>query len=165
MKLKSILTAAVLAAAGFLSPGRADAQRVDTLRVSTALWTACPGGTVRLAVRSPETVIGRCGSVADGRLLVQTQDSTRQVELSEVRGLWVRKSRIAESTVLLALAGFVVGYSIGVPGEEPVCVPGGCTQESRTADNGRGAGVGVVAGAALGLIVGSRIIHWDQRYP
>lgn len=165
MKLRNLLAAAALAAAFLASPAAAPAQQVDTLGVSTALWTACPGGTVRLALGNAETVSGRCGTVADGRLTVQAQDSERQIALAEVRQVWVRKSRIAEGAVFVSAVGLIAGYLIGIAGPEPVCVPGGCAEESSNGRRWRGAGIGAVVGAAAGALVGSRSTYWQQRHP
>jgi hypothetical protein len=163
MNFRHILTAAALAVT-FLFPTGARAQ-ADTTLVSTALWTACPGATVRLAVRDAETVTGRCGTVADGRLVVRADAVERQVQLTEVRSVEVRRSRIAQGAATLGVVGLLAGWVVGIPGPEPVCVVGGCIRESGYGDNGRGAGVGAVVGAGLGALVGSRLKYWQARYP
>ena len=164
--MRNFVTAAVLTVAFFVAvPATAQTEQADTLLLTTALWTGCPGMTVRVTTAPADTVTGTCGRVDDGRLTVRTADTTRQVQLVDVRSLEVRKSRVAESTALLSVMGVIVGWSFGLRGEEEVCVPGGCVRDNRKAEQGRGAGVGAVLGAAAGLFIGSRIKYWQERYP
>lgn len=165
--MRNFVTAAVLTVAFFVAvPAAAQTEQADTLLLTTALWTGCPGMIVRVTTSPADTVTGKCGRVADGRLAVRTADTTRHVELVDVRSLEVRKSRIAESTLLLSVVGGIVGWSFGLRGEERVCVPGApfCVEDSRRAEKGRGVGVGTVIGAAAGLLIGSRIKYWQERY-
>ena len=167
MKLRNFVTAAALTVAFFVAvPAAAQMEQADTLLVSTALWTGCPGGTVRVTTAPADTITGKCGRVEDGRLVVQTSDTTRLVQLVDVRSLEVRKSRIAEGAALLAVVGGIAGWSFGLRGEKEICVPewDHCVGDNRRAEQGRGIGVGAVIGAAAGLFIGSRIRYWQERY-
>lgn len=90
MTSSRILSAA--AALLVLGAGRADAQQADTLAVSTALWTACPGAYVRVDLRAGETGEGRRGSLEDDRRQVRFGGQDRQVRLAEVDSVWTRRS-------------------------------------------------------------------------
>lgn len=153
---------AVLAAGLFLAAGRADAQQADTSVVSTALWTACPGAHVRVSLDAGGTVQGRCGAVADGRLQVRARAGDRQVRLAEVDSVWTRRSYTTEATVLFAVIGAATGVLTG--GEVERCTGFGCTTEYELGRPAR-AGIGAVAGAAVGLFVGSRFTTWRLRFP
>lgn len=162
MAFRQTLAALAMATAFLVPAGRAGAQQADTARVSASVWTACPGAHVRIATRGAEMVRGRCGPVADGRLLVRTPSQERQVQLAEIDSLWTRKSYIAEATLLLAAAGAATAALTA--GEQERCTNFGCTvrYELGTAER---AGVGAVAGAALGVLIGPRIARWQRRFP
>lgn len=150
-------------AAAFLVPaGGAGAQQADTAHVSASVWTACPGARVRIATRAAETITGRCGPVADGRLLVRAPAGDRQIQLADVDSLWTRKSYVMEATVLLALVGAATGALTA--GEEKRCEESPCTvqYEFGTAER---AGSGAVAGAGLGLLIGRAARSSDDRAP
>jgi uncharacterized protein YbaA (DUF1428 family) len=162
-----LLTAAALAAMVFFAmPAAAQTAQADTARLSTALWTECPGATVRVTTAAADTITGRCGRVQDGRLAVRADDAVREIRFADVQALHVRKSRMTEMTLLFSLAGLAAGWSFGLPGEGQTCVPemNHCVGENRTAEKARGAGLGVVLGAAAGVFIGSRMQHWQQRY-
>ncbi|HST62708.1 MAG TPA: hypothetical protein VLK84_28640 [Longimicrobium sp.] len=168
MILRSLLTAAALAATVFFAmPSAAQTAQADTTRLSTALWTECPGATVRVTTASADTVTGRCGRVQDGRLTVRVEDAEREIRFADVQTLHVRKSRMTQMTVLLSIVGTAAGWAFGLQGEERTCVPGArvCVGENRNVELARGAGVGAVVGAATGLFIGSRMKHWQPRYP
>ena len=155
--MRNLVIGAALTAAFFVAiPTAAQTEQADTLLLTTALWTGCPGMTVRVTTAPADTVTGKCGRVEDGRLAVQTADTTRQVQLVDVRSLEVRKSRIAESAVLLSVVGGIAGWWSGSRADETIYI--------RKVEQGRRAGVGAVIGAAAGLFIGSRIKYWQERY-
>jgi hypothetical protein len=160
MTLSRILAAAAVLLV--LGAGRADAQQADTLAVSTALWTACPGAYVRLDLRAGDTVEGRCGSLSDNRLQVRFEGEDREIRLAEVDSVWTRKSYVTEATVVLAVLGAATGVLAG--GEMERCGGIGCTTEYGFGRAGR-AGIGAVAGAAVGVLAGSRFTTWRRRFP
>jgi hypothetical protein len=162
MTLRPTLAALALAACVLFPAGPAQAQQADTVRVSTSLWTLCPGAHVRLAVRAGETVAGRCGSVVDGRLLVRTGSGERHVRLAEVDSVWTRRSYLTEAVLLFAVVGAAVGGFTG--GDSEHCTVVGCTVEYGLDPTPR-AGAGAVVGAAVGAVVGSTITGWRRRFP
>jgi hypothetical protein len=162
MVLLRILAPLAIAAALFLFPGQAVAQQADTTGVSTAIWTACPGAHVRVATRAGETVTGRCGPIADGRLQVRVRAGERHIQLADVDSLWTRRSYLTEATLLLAVVGAGAGALLGDETER--CTGIGCTVEYQFG-RAESAAVGAVAGAALGVLIGPRITRWRQRFP
>ncbi|HEX5869168.1 MAG TPA: hypothetical protein VFY65_02065 [Longimicrobium sp.] len=161
--MKSIRFAAILVAAlGWAVPARA--QAADTVAITTALWTACPGANVRLTVRSGEAVTGRCGEMGDGRLLLRAEDGERRIALIDVDSLWVQRSLQTEAAVVLAVLGGIAGGFYANSRDPGDCFAYGCNGERLVATL-RGAAIGTVGGAALGVIVGPRLTRWRLRVP
>jgi uncharacterized cupin superfamily protein len=157
-----ILAPLAVVAAFLVFPTGAVAQQADTAGVSTAIWTACPGAYVRVATRAGETVTGRCGPIADGRLQVRARAEDRQIQLADVDSLWTRRSYLTEATLLLAVVGAGAGALLGDETER--CTGFGCAVEYQFG-RAESAAIGAVAGGVLGVLIGPRITHWRQRFP
>lgn len=155
---------AALLLAGLVWAFPARAQAADTAAITSALWTACPGATIRVTVGSEAPVVGRCGVVVDGRLRVDVQGVERQIALVDVDSLWVRRSLKTEATVVFSLLGVGVGAwfanSLGIDD----CAFYGCNSE-RLSETLTGGGIGGVVGAGVGLVSGSLITRWRRRHP
>jgi hypothetical protein len=160
MPRSSLWTA--LAAALICFAPTARAQAVDTARVTTALWTACPGASVRISTPEGQVVEGRCGRVADGRLQVRG----REIPLTQVDSLWMRRSYRAETTLALAAAGTVAGLLLNGEKQEEDCIPVfGCRAREQRARDVLWGVSGAFGGAAVGLTLGSAIQTWRRVVP
>lgn len=151
----------LLAVLAWALPARAQAP--DTAAITTALWTACPGAIVRVTAHA-EQVSGRCGQMEDGRLLVRVAGVERRIDLVEVDSLWVLRTLQTEATVVLGVLGGIAG-GFHANGQHPGdCFEYGCDGERLVATL-KGAALGALGGAAVGLVVGPGLSRWRLRYP
>lgn len=142
------------------------AQAADTARITTALWTACPGAYLRVATVDEQRVEGRCRRVADDRLTLTHRGMESRIVLPSVDSMWVRRSYTPQATGLLAAVGGAAGTLLNGRTPEDECIPiYGCGRnEQRARDIIMGA-TGALIGAAAGLYLGPRIRGWRLLVP
>ncbi|HEX8317530.1 hypothetical protein [Longimicrobium sp.] len=161
----TIRSALLLAAIASVGVRPAAAQQADTARITTALWTACPGAELRMTVQGEGRVRGECGRVADGRLLVTTRSGEREVALVAVDSLWVRRSYTPELTIGLALLGSVAAGLYADRTREEGCLnPLGCRGEHNSTVI-KAAAAGGVGGGIVGVVIGPRFWRWVRAIP
>lgn len=153
----------LLAVLAWTAPARAQAG--DTAVIRRELARRCPGGEVRLALASADTVRGYCGFVDDSRLLVRHAGDEWRVPLEQVEALWIRRRHTGSGARMGAIIGGVGLGALGLFVGNGLCdAASGCGSD--TAFLGlTGAIVGSLGGAAAGGIIGSTMNGWDQRYP
>ena len=140
------------------------AQAADSSAIRAAVWTACPGGELRLATRTEGIIRGRCGGVRDGRLFVGLYADERMVNLAEIDTVWVRRRATLRGAATGGVAGGVGMGLLGLSVATAWCPSGGCARE--TVFIARVSTLaGVVGGALLGAAVGHNVRFWDRRHP
>jgi hypothetical protein len=154
--------AVLLAVLAWAAPARAQAG--DTAVIRRQLAGPCPGGEVRLALASADTVRGYCGFIEDSRLLVRRASDEWRVPLEQVEALWVRRRGTASGARTGAIIGGVTLGAFGLLAGPPLCDAWGCGS-GRAVLGLTGAVLGALGGAGIGGLIGSTVNTWDQRYP
>lgn len=164
--VRFLRAALVLAIALPFSARDGHAQAADTARVTTALWTACPGAWLRVATVDEQRVEGRCVRVADDRLALTNRGLESRIALPSVDSLWIRRSYTPQATVLLAAAGGAAGTLLNGRTPEDECIPVyGCGRNEQRARDIIMGTTGALIGAAAGLYLGPRFRGWRLLVP
>jgi len=142
----------------------AAAQQADTARITTALWTACPGARIRV-VAGDSLVQGRCGGMRDGRLIVTSAGHERAIELVQIDTVWLRRRATGRGAAVGAVFGGVALGLLGLGAGHGLCEqPNGCGSEPYQIA-GVAAFTGVLGGSLTGGIIGYNVTAWSRRYP
>jgi hypothetical protein len=116
------------------------------------------GAEIQVSLISQGTVSGELIGINAEKMVLQVGPRERTVAISEVASVRVfRESLTPLAMVIGGVAGGFVGYAIGKKKNEPAAT------ENPSSSQWVGAGVGAVAGAALGFLSGSLISH-DKIY-
>ena len=153
----------LLAVPGWTSAARAQAG--DTAVIRRELARRCPGGEVRLALASADTVRGYCGFVEDSRLLVRHASDEWRVPLEQVEALWIRRGSAGSGARMGAIIGGVGLGALGLFVGNGLCdAASGCGRDTALLGV-TGAILGTLGGAAFGGVVGHNVHAWELRYP
>jgi hypothetical protein len=155
--------AVLLAVLAWTAPARAQAG--DTAVIRRELARRCPGGEVRVALASADTVRGYCGFVEDSRLLVRHASDEWRVPLEQVEALWVRRRSSGSGARTGAIIGGVGLGAFGLFLGNGLCdAASGCGSDAALLGL-TGAVLGTLGGAAIGGLIGHNVHAWDMRYP
>ncbi|HEY7768202.1 hypothetical protein [Longimicrobium sp.] len=167
MKLAAVRTlriALLLATVAIFRARPAAAQQADTARITTAVWTACPGARVRVAA-GDSLLQGRCGGVRDGRLIVTSAGEERAIELVQIDTVWLRRRATGRGAAIGAVGGGVVLGLLGLAAGHGLCEqPNGCGSEPYQIA-AVAALTGVLGGTLTGGFIGYNVTAWSRRYP
>jgi hypothetical protein len=162
--VRGICIALLLAAVAIVGIRPAAAQQADTARITTAVWTACPGARIRVAAGG-SLVQGRCGPVRDGRLIVTSAGHERAIELVQIDTVWLRRRATGRGAAVGAVVGGAALGLLGLWAGHGLCEqPNGCGSEPYQIA-AVAAFTGVLGGSLTGGFIGYNVTAWSRRYP
>lgn len=131
-------------------------------QASGPLPTLKSGSLLRVEQRDGDRVQGMLVS-QDRQVLILRQDhSPRQVALSDLRRVWVRRRSTGTGAIIGALAGGVGGGVLYNFFARVGCESSHCHITEATL---AGSAIGAAGGALAGAIIGAAIPRWRLRFP
>jgi len=119
-----------------------------------------PDRFVRIHVPELGRVQGRVGSRSATELVLQSEGSSRRVELAAVDTLWVRGRRTRTGAIIGGILGIGGGIFLGALGEALCEVD--CDNHNYMVT---GAIFGAAIGGATGAVIGTAIPRWRRIFP